>query len=182
MVGMGVGARLGILLRGGRALELTPRLTAIIFDKTGTLTTGAPMVTRYTSVRPDMAADRVLWFAACAETCSEHILGRSIVRHARALMLEPLQQPLAFQAVTGRGIRCTVATTRVCVGSRDFLTCEGIDTRNAMLVEVAEEAEEAGKMCTYVALDGTMAGKCSLDAVFLQSLRDTNVPRRADRG
>src|SRR3546814_7311638 len=79
MVGTGVGAQLGILIKGGDALETAHGLTSIVFDKTGTLTSGTPAVDAVTSVLPRVPSRIVLWYAACAELGSEHEIGRAHV-------------------------------------------------------------------------------------------------------
>jgi Cu+-exporting ATPase len=89
MVGTGVGARLGILIRGGEPLELTKDVTCVVMDKTGTITRGMPVVSdilllsdRLDSSKGDVAdvrkmiTEEVLYFAACAEQNSEHPLAR----------------------------------------------------------------------------------------------------------
>ena len=89
MVGTGVGARHGILIRGGEPLELTKNITCIVMDKTGTITRGTPTVTkilllsdRLSSSQGDAVdarrqiTEEVMYYAACAEQNSEHPLAR----------------------------------------------------------------------------------------------------------
>lgn len=108
MVGTGLGARHGILIRDARALERSRRLDTIVFDKTGTLTVGKPVVTAVTG--------DVLALAASAEFHSEHPLGRAIVAHAQAqgnFRPQPVQN---FRAEPGLGVRGDIDGQNVFVG------------------------------------------------------------------
>jgi Cu+-exporting ATPase len=136
MVGTGLGARLGILIKGGEPLETAHAVTHVVFDKTGTLTAGSPTVTavRAFAVAPpgggagvaeDAAVARVLWLAGSAEGGSEHPIGRAIVAAALANNnnngngnngnsgggsggggLGRLATVDEFEAIPGRGLRC----------------------------------------------------------------------------
>ena len=95
MVGTGVGARLGVLMKGGETLEVAGKVDVVIFDKTGTLTQGKPVVTDFTRVVPDdvlmetsnsmsMSVDDCLvWLLGSVERNSEHPLAAAIVAHAQ---------------------------------------------------------------------------------------------------
>jgi P-type Cu+ transporter len=114
MVGTGVGASNGILIKGGLALETAYRLSAVVFDKTGTLTMGQPSVARFfvfdrhfESIPPEKRQEEsavLLWAVGCAELGSEHPLGRCIVRFAgQTAGVAPLIDPSNFRAVSGKG-------------------------------------------------------------------------------
>ncbi|MFN0052499.1 MAG: heavy metal translocating P-type ATPase [Planctomycetales bacterium] len=119
MVGTGQGARLGVLIKGGAALETACRLDTLVFDKTGTITTGRPQVTDVvlnSSSRTSADAEssvfpldraRLLQLAASAELGSEHPLGGAIVRQARDEELE-LLTVRDFRAVAGKGIHASI--------------------------------------------------------------------------
>ncbi len=126
MVGSGVGARLGVLFKGGDVLESAGAVTAVVFDKTGTLTVGH---LRVREVRPwgggDGGADerrlRILRLAASAESASEHVIGRAICNHASEARA-PTAEPAAFVSVAGQGISCRVGEDdAVLVGNRAWL-------------------------------------------------------------
>ena len=103
MVGTGKGAEVGILVRGGEALEAAGGIDTVVMDKTGTLTLGRPAVT---TVIPATGFDeaRVLDLAAALETGSEHPLGEAIVRKARETELG-FAKVDGFEAIVGRGVR-----------------------------------------------------------------------------
>jgi len=123
-VGMGRAAEAGILIRNGAALESAGRIDTVVFDKTGTLTRGRPDVTAFEAIGMDERA--ALALAAGAEAASEHPYARAIVRHARALGVEPAVAT-AFRALPGRGARAEIAGEVVRVGSPEFLESEGVD-------------------------------------------------------
>jgi P-type Cu+ transporter len=124
-VATGRGAELGILLRGGQALEAASRVTHVFLDKTGTVTAGKPTLTHlepWRGATSDTAieARELLRLAAAAEAGSEHLLGRAIVDRARA---EHVALPAATEsrAFAGRGIEATVEGRRVRVGTVAFV-------------------------------------------------------------
>lgn len=140
MVGTGVGATHGILIKGGEALEMAHRVTAIAFDKTGTLTRGRPCVEvfeEHTMLANAGGAaldrERLLALVKAAEASSEHPLAGAVVAYCQRELAEPGKQlPVAgFEAVVGRGVRCAVDGARVLVGSPAFLTQEGVSVERA---------------------------------------------------
>jgi len=153
MVGTGRGAEMGILVRGGEALETARKLDTIVLDKTGTLTGGEPEVTDVLPARGEAA--QLLALAAAAESRSEHPLGEAVVRHAgdRGVDLPHVED---FRAAVGHGITAAVGGTRVAVGSVRHMRDLGIDT--ALLHADAERLEEQGKTVVFVAVAGEAAG------------------------
>jgi len=157
MVGTGKGAELGVLIKGGEALETTHKVSAVVLDKTGTITEGRPVLT-------DIAAyggvdeDEALMLCATAERGSEHPIARAIVEHAQSKGMK-LAEPEGFRAVPGRGIDATVGGKRVLAGSVKFMTESGVDT--AMAAEDAKRFADAGKTLMYVAADGKLAALMS---------------------
>jgi len=154
MVGSGMGAEHGILIRSGEAIQTLKDVRVVIFDKTGTLTKGKPAVTDLMAVN-GFDSQAMLKAAASAERGSEHPLGQAIVAYAEAQGLA-LSEPVQFQALRGRGIVATVDGTQVLVGSRRLIEEEGGDA--SALEEALRSFEEAGKTAMLVALDGTLAG------------------------
>ncbi len=148
LVGTGIGARLGILVRGGPALERAGAITDVAFDKTGTLTRGEPVVTT--------VVGDVLAIAAAAEQPSEHPLAGAVLARAEAEGVE-VRPPEAFEAVPGRGIRAEVEGREVLVGSARFLREQevaGLDR----IDEGVEAAKGRGESLLLVAVDGEAAG------------------------
>ena len=154
MVGSGMGAEHGILIRNGGAIQALKDVSILIFDKTGTITKGRPEVTDIIPVN-SFTETQVLHLAALAEHGSEHPLGRAIVEKAQGEGLD-LESPQEFQAVRGKGIVATVRDTRVLVGSRRLLQEQGIDTSS--IEEEMRALEQEAKTAMLVAIDGRLAG------------------------
>ncbi|XP_056605938.1 copper-transporting ATPase 2 isoform X2 [Triplophysa dalaica] len=112
MVGTGVGAQNGILIKGGEPLEMAHKVQAVMFDKTGTITNGVPQVTRVLVLwdRAKLPLRKVLAVVGTAEASSEHPLGTAVARHCKEeLGSETLGYCYDFQAVPGCGISCKVS-------------------------------------------------------------------------
>jgi P-type Cu+ transporter len=155
MVGTGRGARMGILIKSGAALQTAGDVTAVVFDKTGTLTHGQPELTDVVAAT-DVATDEVLALAAGAESRSEHPLARAVTAAAKARGLA-LAEPETFEAVPGRGIAARVDGRAVLVGTAAFLAERNIPVDPASNAAEAALAQ-AGKTAVRVAVDGRSAG------------------------
>jgi Cu+-exporting ATPase len=107
MVGSGIGAENGILIRSGEAIQAMRDVRVVVFDKTGTLTRGKPVVTDIVP-RPGVSEQDVLRWAASVEAGSEHPLGKAIVQYATEQESE-LGQLDEFLAIRGKGVRGRVA-------------------------------------------------------------------------
>jgi Cu+-exporting ATPase len=153
MVGSGMGAQNGILIRSGEAIQTLKDLGVIVFDKTGTLTKGKPEVTDVVAL--DGTEDNVLRWAASAEQGSEHPLGRAVVERARAAGLK-LSDPANFQVQRGRGVQAEVDGRVVLVGSARFLGEAGLEP--TPLAEVQARLEGEAKTVMLAAVDGRLVG------------------------
>lgn len=154
MVGTGVGAHLGVLIKGGEPLEVAHRVSAIIFDKTGTLTVGRPTIT---DVRcfGTWQRDAVMLYAGSAELGSEHPLGAAVVRYAQSRNTA-LVQPEDFKAESGQGLAATVKGKRVLIGNRSWLETNQLNI-TPEAEEVLTEIEHEGKTAVLVAIDRNLA-------------------------
>lgn len=154
MVGTGRGAEAGILIRGGEALEIAHRITAVVLDKTGTLTRGTPAVT---DVLPTEGFDEatLLRLVGAAERGSEHPVGQAIVAHARGSGIA-LGDAAAFEAVPGQGIEATVEGRRILAGNAALMDRHGIAA--GVLAADADGLAADGKTPMLVAVDGRAAG------------------------
>ncbi|HEU5318961.1 MAG TPA: heavy metal translocating P-type ATPase, partial [Chloroflexota bacterium] len=155
MVGTGKGAELGVLVRGGEALEKARKIDTIVLDKTGTLTRGKPVVTAILPAA-GYAEDEILRLAAAAEQGSEHPLAEAVVSAAAERRLT-LPETSAFEAVAGHGIRAVVGGRRLLLGNAALLVAEGADT-DGDLAERADELALRGQTPTFLAIDGALAG------------------------
>ena len=125
MVGTGVGARNGILIKGGVALELAHKVSAVLFDKTGTLTSGRPSVTDFRLFAETVDEDEFFRLIGSAESGSEHPLGKAIHDFTKERLSEGaeedairLETPHDFVAAPGKGMSCSVGERRVLIGNR----------------------------------------------------------------
>jgi Cu+-exporting ATPase len=154
MVGTGRAAELGILIRGGEALEKTRRVTAIVLDKTGTLTFGRPQVAGVVAAGRLAGAD-LLRLAAAAERGSEHPLAAAIVAEAQARHLD-VPEARQFHAIAGKGITAVVDGRPLAVGNRALM--DEVGARVDGLDESAAGAARGGATAMFVAVDGAAAG------------------------
>ena len=157
-VGTGRAAQLGVLFKGGAALEATSRVDLVLLDKTGTLTTGQPSVTDLVPVA-GITQERLLTLAAAAEYGSEHPLGKAIVAAAQARRLPALQAE-DVSAVPGQGLRANIAGDEVLIGTVRWLTSRGIET--SALSAAADLLAQRGRTPVAVAIAGKAAGVVGL--------------------
>jgi Cu+-exporting ATPase len=154
MVGSGLGAERGILVRSGAAIQSLKGVAVVVFDKTGTITRGKPEVTDVVS-RGDLAEPEILRWAAAAEQGSEHPVGRAIVGRAMADGIE-IPAATGFRAVRGKGATATVNGQRVVVGSRQLIADSGLEPTR--LEHELQQLEEEGKTAVLVAVGERLAG------------------------
>jgi P-type Cu+ transporter len=143
MVGTTKGAENGILFKNSEALERAGRVRTVVLDKTGTITRGEPTMTDVIAAAGH-TPDEVLLLAASAERGSEHPLGRTIVEAAQSKGME-LAEPKQFKAVSGFGIRATVAGQAVIIGNLRLMQNEGIavDTLQNEVLRLQSEGKTA---------------------------------------
>jgi Cu+-exporting ATPase len=158
MVGTGLGAENGILIKGGESLERAGRLTTVVFDKTGTLTTGEPEVTDVVAAT-GFSRVELLQAALSLEVGSEHPLAAAILAKGRADGVAPLTLE-GFEALPGLGARATQEGRRFMIGNLRLMEQEGIEL--AGLREEAERLSGEGKTSVVVAVDGRAAGLIAL--------------------
>ena len=159
MVATGRGAELGILIKGGEALERSSRLDTVVFDKTGTVTEGKPTVQRIAG--EDEA--EALRLAASLERHSEHPLGEAIVAAGAARGLV-LTEPRQFESLTGRGVIGIVEGRRVAVGNAALLAGLGISP--GRFAPQAESFAAEAHTTVFIAVDGDVVAVIALaDAV-----------------
>ena len=154
MVGSGIGAENGVLIRKGEAIQTMKDVHTIVFDKTGTITKGKPEVTDLIAAAKS-SKEKLLQLAASVEAGSEHPLGEAIVRGAKDREIE-IKEIKNFNSVTGKGVKAEVEGKEVLVGSRKLMEEAGIDTSSfeAELKRLENEAKTA----MLAAADGQMLG------------------------
>jgi Cu+-exporting ATPase len=155
MVGTGLGAERGILIKNAEVLERTRKLDVIVLDKTGTLTEGRPQVV---AVAPSGVTSEatLLTLAAAAEHGSDHPLSRAIV-DAAVDSGYALPNATDFESVTARGVIATVEGKRIAAGNLALIEDERTTINESVREELALH-EEAGRTVILVAIDGRVEG------------------------
>ncbi len=146
--GIGAGSRLGILFKGGAAIEAMGRIRAVVMDKTGTITEGN-FVLQQVMPLGSLAEDELLALCAGCEQNSTHPIAASIVAAAREQKL-PLETPIDLAEIAGQGIRARLADREVLCGNRKLMeqflvSCEGCP-------------QQTGGSEVLVAVNGRLAG------------------------
>lgn len=157
MVGTGLGANHGILIKSGEALEISHKVDAVVLDKTGTITEGKPTVMQVIS--HSESEEKLLQIVASCEQVSEHPLGAAIVNGAKDRGIE-LEKVVEFQSITGQGIEAIIAGKTYYIGNKKLCVEQKID-----FSEYEEEALQiAGKGQTpmFVASGGKVIGIVSV--------------------
>ncbi len=158
MVGVGRGARDGVLVKDAEGLELMEKVDTLVVDKTGTLTEGKPQVQQIVAAEGFARAD-VLVLAAALEKMSEHPLAQAILGHliSQSLPVLPVQ---GFSSVTGKGVRGTIDGQPVLLGNALLMKEAGVDT--SVLDTKADELRDLGHTVMFVAVGGRFAGLISV--------------------
>ncbi len=171
MVGSGMGAENGVLIRHGEAIQTLKNIDTVVFDKTGTITKGAPEVTDI-HVAEGFTTEEVLRFAASIEAGSEHPLADAIIRKSKEEDIE-LHELFEFESITGKGVKAKVKASPeklILVGSRKLMKENGIDYNDDLEADIVSLEEEA-KTVIILAVDGKIAGILAIaDAIKEDSI------------
>jgi P-type Cu2+ transporter len=167
-VGVGKGAREGVLFKNATALEETAGIDTVIFDKTGTLTQGKPALTDVITAEGFVEAD-LLRLAASADRPSQHPLAEAIVAAAAGRGID-VRAPEKFDSVPGHGIEARVDGRQVLIGNRRLMEREGIKTGG--LEGQVQALASDGKTTMYVAVDKKMAGAVAVADTIRESARE----------
>jgi Cu+-exporting ATPase len=158
MVGTGVAAKAGILIKDAEALERAHKIKVVVFDKTGTLTEGRPSVSDVVGLASDEA--EVIALAAALQAGSEHPLAKGVLDHAGDINLKPASD---FKSLTGRGVSAVVDGRTLWLGNRRLMAEAGIDTGSNDAAATALEDE--GKTVMWL-------GESGGDVLGLIAVRD----------
>jgi len=177
MVATGKGAELGLLIKGGEALERAGNVDTVILDKTGTVTTGRPVVTDVVAAA-GVDERTLISIAAAAERSSEHPIAQAIVRRAAEENLS-LPSVDGFLSATGRGVRAVVGGEEVLVGSERLERESEVDV--SVMDGDARRLAGEGKTVVYVARANRLLGLIAVADAIRESSRDA-VRRMRDAG
>src|SRR6266853_1496030 len=166
MVGVGRGARGGILVKNAEALETLEKIDVVVVDKTGTLTEGKPRLVKVITAE-GLEENEVLRIVASLEQRSEHPLAAAIVRGARERKLT-IAEPERFESITGGGVVGRVRNRHVLIGTPRLLESKGIADLESLKGE-AEKLQGDGATVIFAAMDGKTAGIFAITDPIKQS-------------
>jgi len=149
LASVGASAKRGLLIKGGKYLELLARADVLLVDKTGTLTLGQPQVTDVVPLN-GLSRSEILSLAASVERYSEHPLAEAVRTLAHAENIA-LVEPQNFESVPGHGVRAVIDSRRVAVGNRRLIP-------SAESLSIASELEAQGKTLLFMERDNELVG------------------------
>jgi len=158
MVGTGMGAQNGVLIKNAEALEMMEKVDTIVVDKTGTLTAGKPALTAIDALA-GQNEDEFLALVAAVESASEHPLAEAIVRAAQDKSLT-IAKAHDFNSTTGEGVQAVVNGKQVAIGNSKLM--ERLNSFDQELSAKADVRRKDGETVMFVAIDGKAAGLVSV--------------------
>ncbi|QSJ18219.1 copper-translocating P-type ATPase [Nostoc sp. UHCC 0702] len=194
LVGTGIGAERGLLIKGGDVLEKVHQLDTVVFDKTGTLTTGNPTVTDCLTVEALGTGDQedkennqslipnsqsLIQLAAAVESGTHHPLAKAIQQSVQQQQLS-IPDAVDFHTEPGLGVSAVVDNTNVLLGNSDWLSWHGI-ALDDNVQQVALKLATDGKTVVYAAVGGTLAGLIAVKDT-LRSDAQTTVDKLREMG
>ena len=177
MVGTGLGARTGVLVKNAEALELMEKVDTLVVDKTGTLTLGKPRLVGVTAMGV-VGESELLRLVASLERGSEHPLAAAIVEgaHQRGIALGPVED---FASQTGKGVTGSVDGKHVAAGNQTLLGSLGVDPDG--LPARADALRKDGQGVMLVAVDGDAAGLVAVADPLREGAADALQALRQER-
>jgi P-type Cu+ transporter len=163
MVGMGMSAQNGILIKNGETLEKTCRMNTVVLDKTGTITTGKLKLTDVILLDKTSGLGNendVLAIAAAAEKASEHPVGKAIYQQGKEKVPELINDADSFEAIPGKGVKAGIQDKKVLIGTRSLMQEVSIDFK--VWEEQLSMLQDNGKTIVLMAVDGIAAAALAL--------------------
>jgi len=154
MVGTGLGAENGILIKKPESLEIAEKLNTLIFDKTGTLTKGEAVVTNVITAK-GYDENEVLRIAAIVEKGSAHPIAEAILKEAKKRKIK-ISKASSYETIAGKGVMAKYSKSLIFVGNKKLMKDNNIDTSE--FEKYVEKLESEGKTSMYVAKDKKVIG------------------------
>lgn len=161
MAGIGNATKHGFLVREGDALERLSSVDTVSFDKTGTMTHGLLRVVAIQSVSSELTEEDVYYYAACAETRSEHPIGKAVVRSYQHFFQRDFEIADDFTMIPGRGIIASLNGKKIIAGNLKMLEENAIDYKSQVL-NIADQYLNEGCTIIYLAIDTEIKGFLAL--------------------
>ncbi len=152
LASIGTGAKKGLMIKGGKYVELLDKADILLIDKTGTLTLGRPRVTDIVAFN-GLKESQLLSMAASVEKYSEHPIARAVQAETRRRGLN-LEEPAHFEAIPGFGVKAEVGGMKVRIGNERMIDSNGI--------KQSVDLKEQGKTLMFIEVDGKVAGLLAL--------------------
>ena len=169
MVGTGLGAKRGILIKNGEALEKGKKIDVVVFDKTGTLTEGKPKVTDVVPCVEGVSAENILFLSGGLEKLSEHPLAQAVVDAAKEKNLS-LQEVHEFENLAGRGVKGHIGNDLLLVGSGRLMREFGISTEACK--QKMEELENQAKTVIAISRNEKIIGILAIADTLKEDAKD----------
>ncbi len=152
MMGTGIGAEKGILIKNAKSLQIAQKISIVVFDKTGTLTKGMPEVTDMIDLG---GGSDIVRFAATAEKRSQHPLAEAILKYAKSKNID-IPDPDSFDSIPGGGVEARSGNNKILLGNKKLIADKNIDISSAL--SKIEALEAKGKTVIIVSVNGKAAG------------------------
>lgn len=156
MVGVGKGAKSGVLIKNAEALETLNKIDVLIIDKTGTITEGKPSVERVVSVDPNYDEQKVLQYMVSLNHASEHPLAEATLTYGKSKNIKR-QEVQNFESVTGKGVTGVIENNNAALGNHALMVAKDISVTENLKEEISQVQKE-GKTVPILAVNGKAVG------------------------
>lgn len=170
MVGIGLGAEKGILIKDAESLEIAHKINTVIFDKTGTLTKGKPEVTDIKVLSSKHKVLSILQLAASLEKGSEHSLAETIIKEAEEKNIA-LNKVEKFKVIAGHGVEGIISKDKISFGNRRLMIREKIEI-SKLTNDIICELENNGKTVMLLGANGQLAGLIAVADTVKESAKE----------
>ena len=170
MVGVGKGAKNGVLIKNARALEEMNDIDTLIIDKTGTITEGKPSVEKVIPVSSEYSETEIIRLIASVNAQSEHPLATATLKYADAEKVE-YGEASEFNAVTGKGVEAKFEGKQLALGNDKLMQAENVEISEDIRKKVSAEQEQ-GKTVSYLSVNGKVAGFVTISDKIKETSRE----------
>lgn len=173
VVATGVAAKNGVLVKGATAWEAARKLDTVVFDKTGSLTIGKLRVVRFDTIQSSVSSRDALAFLGAAESNSEHLVAKAIMRYAASELGDGFVFSKAEQFVVhpGMGVECVIDGLRILAGNFSLMKLQNVPVAEDIITE-SKKSSSHGQIVIYLAIDGVLKACISLSDVLRPESRD----------
>jgi heavy metal translocating P-type ATPase len=170
MVGVGKGAKFGVLIKNAESLEKMNAIDIVVIDKTGTVTEGKPSVEKVVSTNPDVTENDILQNIISLNSSSEHPLAQATLRYGeeKNISVQPISN---FEAVTGKGVIGMLEGKKLALGNKKLMEQVNAEVSSELLEQVKAE-QKKGKTVSYLAVENTAVGFVIISDKIKESSKD----------